>query len=279
VEGAKKQKIIGLTATETASPEARNNMWEAKMRMKVLGLAFASTAAFLAASNAQAGQIYITNVGVQSGETTAISGTINSAPFSQSPITTLIILTTTTGSILPVFCVDLLHDIGIGSQNPPLPYITGSVSTDSTGAQPGTGNALPDPPVPEEIQALANLGAADYYQGVTNPDVYTAIAASIWYLEYNTGANSLSVTGDSAVGGAAPGSSPTGLIALDLAYAAANPTGYSLGLYPGTIGQGFAGSGQGFTVGVPEPSTWAMMLVGFAGLGFAGYRTAKAKAA
>jgi PEP-CTERM motif len=35
----------------------------------------------------------------------------------------------------------------------------------------------------------------------------------------------------------------------------------------------FAGSG-----GVPEPSTWAMMLVGFAGLGFAGYRT-KAKLA
>ncbi len=26
---------------------------------------------------------------------------------------------------------------------------------------------------------------------------------------------------------------------------------------------------------VPEPSTWAMMLIGFAGLGFAGYRRAK----
>ncbi|MBN9063940.1 MAG: PEPxxWA-CTERM sorting domain-containing protein [Rhizobiales bacterium] len=26
------------------------------------------------------------------------------------------------------------------------------------------------------------------------------------------------------------------------------------------------------TTGVPEPSTWAMMLIGFAGLGFAGYR-------
>ena len=29
----------------------------------------------------------------------------------------------------------------------------------------------------------------------------------------------------------------------------------------------------------PEPSTWAMMLVGFMGLGFAGYRRVKAKAA
>jgi hypothetical protein len=25
---------------------------------------------------------------------------------------------------------------------------------------------------------------------------------------------------------------------------------------------------------IPEPSTWAMMLIGFAGLGFAGYRRA-----
>ena len=33
------------------------------------------------------------------------------------------------------------------------------------------------------------------------------------------------------------------------------------------------------TSGVPEPSTWAMMFIGFAGLGFAGYRKTRAKAA
>ena len=41
-----------------------------------------------------------------------------------------------------------------------------------------------------------------------------------------------------------------------------------------------AGSGQPAlllsSLTVPEPSTWAMMLLGFAGLGFAGYRRAKA---
>ncbi len=38
------------------------------------------------------------------------------------------------------------------------------------------------------------------------------------------------------------------------------------------------GGGFGFTynTSVPEPSTWAMMLLGFAGLGFAGYRRARA---
>jgi hypothetical protein len=34
-----------------------------------------------------------------------------------------------------------------------------------------------------------------------------------------------------------------------------------------------------FTVSVPEPSTWAMMLLGFAGLGFAGYRASRRTAA
>ena len=29
----------------------------------------------------------------------------------------------------------------------------------------------------------------------------------------------------------------------------------------------------GVVEAVPEPSTWAMMLIGFAGLGFVGYRT------
>jgi hypothetical protein len=33
--------------------------------------------------------------------------------------------------------------------------------------------------------------------------------------------------------------------------------------------------GTSGTPGVPEPSTWAMMLLGFAGIGFAGYRKAK----
>ena len=31
----------------------------------------------------------------------------------------------------------------------------------------------------------------------------------------------------------------------------------------------------GVTASVPEPSTWSMMLLGFTGLGFAGYRSAR----
>ena len=43
------------------------------------------------------------------------------------------------------------------------------------------------------------------------------------------------------------------------------------------VADGTGGFGFDLAVGgaVPEPSTWAMMLLGFAGLGFAGYRKAR----
>jgi hypothetical protein len=42
----------------------------------------------------------------------------------------------------------------------------------------------------------------------------------------------------------------------------------------GSKSTGEVGGNMGTIVGTPEPSTWAMMLIGFAGLGFAGYRKA-----
>ena len=46
------------------------------------------------------------------------------------------------------------------------------------------------------------------------------------------------------------------------------------------VADGSGGFGFDFALGgaVPEPSTWAMMLIGFAGLGFAGYRRAENRA-
>lgn len=57
----------------------------------------------------------------------------------------------------------------------------------------------------------------------------------------------------------------------------------SLGVTPGAYKWTWGtGANQNFTLDigtVPEPSTWAMMLTGFAGLGFAGYRASRKSAA
>jgi hypothetical protein len=42
--------------------------------------------------------------------------------------------------------------------------------------------------------------------------------------------------------------------------------------HSGTVAFGLTGS----ITAIPEPATWAMMLLGFAALGFAGYRQARA---
>jgi hypothetical protein len=46
-----------------------------------------------------------------------------------------------------------------------------------------------------------------------------------------------------------------------------NGLGHIVGFYTNADG-----NTVGFETSVPEPSTWAMMLLGFAGLGFLGYR-------
>jgi hypothetical protein len=58
-------------------------------------------------------------------------------------------------------------------------------------------------------------------------------------------------------------------IEIDPAFLAANP-GYSLVFSPG-----FA---PPLSSAVPEPSTWAILILGFAGLGYAGWRQGRSVA-
>jgi hypothetical protein len=81
----------------------------------------------------------------------------------------------------------------------------------------------------------------------------------------------------SATAGAANATSPesafdgSGSVSIDpyfyLDPSVADPQDYTLLFSPGIIN-----SPSNVADSVPEPSTWAMMLIGFGGLGYAGYR-------
>lgn len=174
----------------------------------------------------------------------------------------VILLTTTTGSILPVFCVDLYHDIYVQSYNPALPYAFGAVTTDSSGPDLGNGNPL-KPAQEGAIQALATQGYHDYVTNDLNANDYVAIQGAIWQIEYTAAVTSTDPNNATAI---------NTLISGDVNWADSNPLSYTEGLYPvGPGGQGF-GTTQGFVTGVPEASTWAMMAMGFASLGYAAFR-------
>jgi hypothetical protein len=57
--------------------------------------------------------------------------------------------------------------------------------------------------------------------------------------------------------------------------ATSSPIDVSDLLSPGASAEGFTALFQTKVSAVPEPSTWAMLLLGFAGLGFVGYRKAR----
>ena len=137
-----------------------------------------------------------------------------------------------------------------------------------------------------KMGALAVFG--DYLvahpPGSLTPDeIAAAIQIAMWDVEY--GATFTYDPLGAPIDGPPPGTS--GLVGE---YLADVGTGNPWGVYTGftvlytdeTVNDQtliWAAPGVHTTGGSPEPSTWAMMLLGFAGLGFAGYRRVQAKPA
>ena len=243
----------------------------------LLGSAFGILAA---GSVANATTVSVTSGGIYDGSQISVNGANEYA-------TALALTYQGSGALNWVFCVDLTHNIyvNIGSQltyGTPITFTTGTVTTNSSGGN-GTGTGLtPMPGASQEIQYLAATGVG-IANGAGSPTGagWTStvkadlqeIQAAIWAIEYNytigsSGANQINAYAENA---------GIGAYITDAAnFLAANPLSPEAGaIYAadGTQGQatGTPG-GSGAAPAVPESSTWAMMILGFAGVGFMAYR-------
>ena len=220
-------------------------------------------------SQVSASTLEITGAGIYSTNQLNVNGATDYA-------TALVLTVQGSANPLYVFCVDLDHVIYVDingqlAYNPPLLYMTGPVNTDSTGATSGTGNPI-STTISGEIQTLANIGVGIAKGGgvptswsFQTQEKLTAIQGAIWEVEY--GFLPSQVTGTSA---------ENALIAQYVNFASDHYTAqYATGIYAtGPGGQGL-GYSQAQVSGVPEPSTWAMLLLGFAGIGAMTYRRRK----
>jgi PEP-CTERM motif-containing protein len=159
---------------------------------------------------------------------------------------------------------------------------TGSGSLDLTGLTFLELNS-PPPPGGEEARINASVGlvvlgptsstAINVYKGLTGPS------------SLGSGSFEDADSGSGSLVGVAGSLAPFPILGVLVGYVSGSPLGTStdtwdhatfasLGVKPGVYEWTWgSGANQNFTLdAVPEPSTWAMMLLGFAGLCFAGYR-------
>lgn len=205
--------------------------------MKSLRIALLAAGMLIAgglASTAAAKTVIITDVETGNGNLGNVS-----VPGFGTPWTTPILMTDSHGNVQVVFCDDLNHDVNVGGGQHLL-YKIGLVTVD------GNGNPLSEA-ISNEMGQLADLGKYEYSKG--DEDGAIAAQAAIWGLEYGVVPTSTDTTIES-------------FITNDLGVKD-NHRGYATGLIS------LSGVQAQITGGVPEPTIWAMMLVGFGAMGLA----------
>jgi hypothetical protein len=219
------------------------------------------------AAPAFAGEIYVDNVQLPYSETVNLNGNINRSNYSDNgQLAGQIVLTVNNGSSagssqheLPVWCVDIFHDIYLGSSG--AQFREGALSSDNS----PTNTALSSSQI-TQIAALVNYGNAQMVSNPTNL-ISAEVQAAIWTVEYNNSSvgNILTVTSSSFTS-----SDIKELIALALADGTGGTVGQLIALN-GSQGQAYVpeigGPGPGGPPSVPEPVSVSLLAAGLFGIG------------
>jgi hypothetical protein len=157
-----------------------------------------------AAAPAFASQIYVDNVALPYSETLGLNGYIDGSSASESSLAGQIVLTVNNGSTaggntytLPVWCVDIFHNISLGGSG--YQYYEGALSTDHSSANGGIGITLSA----TQMTDIADLATYGDHLMQTNPSnhISAEVQAAIWTVEYNANQLAPAQQSDCTVGG------------------------------------------------------------------------------
>jgi PEP-CTERM motif len=219
-------------------------------KIRTLKTALLISALLASTTAAKAANVTVTDYQLNDGDG-FYSATTEGYNYYTGPIT----LVTTDGTI-NVYCADLEHTIYPGTT-----YTYAYQSLTENGQGVALSEALSN-----KLGQIATIGLNAFAHGDENEAA--AAEAAIWSFEYNTTSSiSPGVLDDDYLSLMNATYANTGTYALAL-----TPYGENWPLNSGASQQMIVGLSAG---AVPEPSTWALMGIGFLGLAFAGFRQRK----
>ncbi len=234
--------------------------------LRSISLTAIAATLLVSATGASATIFNVTSAGLYNYGTVRMTGSIPGyGSFDRNEYAGILMLKGTTDTAAPfsltTYCFDILHNIsvGFGGQGGVNYTFTSAPLANDLSGNGGTGNALSATQI-ERMSGLAQLGSYMFTKNVSDlSSRMAAIQAAIWSVEYSLAASGFSSPTaqgfySNYMGRSFPGATTPVLVA-------SNAQGQILG---NVQGQGLGA--------VPEPETWALMVLGFGLVGVSSRR-------